>query len=229
MMDALHRVAAWATAQVKTHPELAEPVIEGISWADTLAPYALFIVHIGLGLTDLSEPTMEVLKATYELLDAIEPVLEAAEQSVEIFRELADVDYADVDYLDTSVEIGGAAVEAQMAEIKQLQAEHEAAIKHLTDQFSEQRREQLAAADEMEKKYFERHPDQAEAERQRDAQLLEDVKRDAMNDLSAKQETQMGELLQEQQRQLQEQQLTQQQKETQIPAESQQNRDGMTR
>lgn len=61
-------------------------------------------------------------------------------------------------------------MEAQIAEIKQLQAEHKAAISKLADQFSDKQREQSLAAEEMQKNYFDRHPDQSDADRLRDAE-----------------------------------------------------------
>lgn len=206
-MDIYDHVGARAAVYLMEHPE----VNRCISWATTVYQYAALAIEkvdfpFGSEIDILPDPGREALDNLRETL------------------EILNGPPGPVSHQEASVYIGGPEVEAEIAEIKKLQAEHETAEQELKNQFEDQQREQSAADETIQKDYFERHPDQAHDERVGIEQKFEHAKQQNREGLSAKQQAQMAELLREQQEQLQQLQRGQQ-----VRQEFQQNKDDIFR
>lgn len=213
-MDSYHQVAAWFTAHCLEHPVMVETTIKMVSWASTLKPY----VDLACELTDVVFPE--------EFTDAVEQAARAeitgemeAFTPDEVLEEIAEIGAATLEQFelgeaaeDTSIdelqnpEIGGRQVEAEIAEIMKLQAEHDISQAELANDIEKYRQnivEQYAGTEEMQQQ-LDRF-DQAAMEEQ---QQLADQQATEMQRLQDEQQLQQ---LQREQEQLEQGQLQQEQ------------------
>jgi len=158
-MDVYDRTAAWVTAHVLQHPAVIDTVISGVSWAHTVGKY----VECAYELAEVHMP--EGLESA--LKEIVEPAGEYLEQ-----KELADyaVELNESLNESQSVDIGGPQVEAEIAELKKLQEEHEIAQAELTadiEKYREHLIEQYAESPDEMQQQLERF-DEAAMETQRD-------------------------------------------------------------
>jgi hypothetical protein len=142
-MDIYDRVAAWATAYALENHDLMSKTGECISWAVTLNPF------IKLALDQIGT-RIDVPEAVHEITDMVENVGEYSDR-----KDAAEYAETVNEWLtgpDQSVEIGGARVDAEIEEIKELQKKQEEARAEQADKMT-------ALRDNLAEKY-EGSPDQ---------------------------------------------------------------------
>lgn len=226
-MDIYDRVSAWATAAVLVmEKQDFIDVIDSVSQANTILKFADFVVKQfdpSFNLGDFNH-SLEIFEQAWEVPKAYSEQDGLAQEAVRV-DELVNAP-------DRSVEIGGAGVEAEIAEIKKVQDEHEVAQQELSKRFEHEQREQSTLDESIQKDYFDHHPDQSDGQRLQDEQKFEGAKQQGMEDLREKQQVQMDKLLEEQQKELQQLQGDQQlhaQRDFQVRQEFQQNKDDLFR
>jgi hypothetical protein len=199
--DTYTNLAAAATTKLL---EAHETVQWGIMAARVVTPFAVELLHQDLGgAEDLAfEAALGVVEQIPEQPLGPEtsvviggPELEAEIKGVDLpAPEVPQSDAPETPAAPTSTEIGGPQVDAHITEIKNLQTEHETALKSLEAERDEAVQKQASLDDNMAKSYFEGHPDQTPEDRTRDEQKFDAAKSLNQQDVETKYETKITEL-----------------------------------